>query len=128
MKKVLLVVFALLIGFAETQAINPFGKKQGIREIILVKFKKDITPAQRKELDALIKNLKSNTKTIEKVEWGKRLDYTGASKEYDQCLMLKFKNDNNLEIFQADPVRLKLMGKLIPLSEKLLKFTYKTEE
>ncbi len=127
MKKILLVVIALTIGIVETQAMNPFGKKSGIREVILVKFKKDITPAQKKELDALIKDLKSQTKTIENVEWGKRIDYTGASKEYDQCLMLKFKNDNNLEIFQSNPVRLKLMGMLIPLSDKLLKFTYKTE-
>ncbi len=127
MKKILFVVFALLIGFAETQAMVPFGKKTGIREIILVKFKKDITPAQRSELDKLIKDLKSNTRTIERVEWGKRIDYTGSTKEYDQCLMLKFKNDNNLEIFQSNPVRLKLMGKLIPISDKILKFTYRIE-
>jgi len=127
MKKVLFVVFALVIGFAEAQAMAPFGKKTGIREIILVKFKKDITPAQRAELDKLIKDLKSNTKTIERVEWGKRIDYTGSTKEYDQCLMLKFKNDNNLEIFQSNPVRLKLMGKLIPITDKILKFTYRIE-
>ncbi len=127
MKKVLFVVFAILMGIAETQAMVPFGKKKGIREIILVKFKKDVTPAQRAELDKLIKDLKSNTKTIERVEWGKRIDYTGSTKEYDRCLMLKFKNDNNLEIFQSNPVRLKLMGKLIPISDKILKFTYRIE-
>ncbi len=127
MKKVLLIAFALLMGIAETQAMNPFGKKAAIREIILVKFKKGVTPAQMKELNTLIKDIKSNTKTVDKVEWGKRIDFTGASKEYDQCLMLKFKNDNNLEIFQSNPVRLRLMGKLIPLTDKILKFTYKTE-
>ncbi len=127
MKKVLLIAFALLMGIAETQAVNPFGKKAAIREIILVKFKKGVTPAQMKELNTLIKDIKSNTKTVDKVEWGKRIDFTGASKEYDQCLMLKFKNDNNLEIFQSNPVRLRLMGKLIPLTDKILKFTYKTE-
>ncbi len=127
MKKVLFVVFAILMGIVETQAMVPFGKKAGIREIILVKFKKDITPAQRAELDKLIKDLKSNTRTIEKVEWGKRIDYTGSTKEYDRCLMLKFKNDNNLEIFQSNPVRLKLMGKLIPITDKILKFTYRIE-
>ncbi len=127
MKKVLFVVFVLLIGFAETQAMVPFGKKKGIREIILVKFKKDVSPAQMVELDKLIKDLKSNTRTIEKVEWGKRIEYTGATKEYDKCLMLKFKNDNNLEIFQSNPVRLKLMGKLIPITDKILKFTYRIE-
>ncbi|VAW27888.1 hypothetical protein MNBD_BACTEROID07-754 [hydrothermal vent metagenome] len=127
MKKVLFIVFALLIGFAETQAMVPFRKKTGIREIILVKFKNDVSPAQRAELDKLIRDLKSNTKTIEKVEWGKRIEYTDASKAYDQCLMLKFKNDNDLQIFQSNPVRLKLMGKLIPISDKILKFTYKIE-
>ena len=127
MKKVLFIVFALLMGIAETQAMNPFGKKAAIREIILVKFKKGVTPAQMKELNTLIKDIKSNTKTVDKVEWGKRINFTGASKEYDQCLMLKFKNDNNLEIFQSNPVRLRLMGKLIPLTDKILKFTYKTE-
>lgn len=127
MKKVFMVVFAIFLGVSTTQAKLPFGKKPGIREIILVKFKKNITPAQRKELDTFIKELKSNAKTIENVEWGKRLDFSGASKEYDQCLMLKFKNDNNLEIFQANPLRMRLEGKLIPLSEKILKFTYRIE-
>jgi len=127
MKKVLLVVFAVLLGFTEIHAMVPFGKKTGIREIVLVKFKKDITSDQRAELDKLIKDLKSNTKTIERVEWGKRIDFSGASKEYDQCLMLEFKNDNNLEIFQANPLRMKLMGKLIPLTDKILKFTYRIE-
>ncbi len=127
MKTVLFIVFALLMGVAETQAMTPFGKKAIIREIILVKFKKDITAVQRTELDKLIKDLKSNTRTIDKVEWGKRIDFTGASKEYDQCLMLEFKNDNNLEIFQSNPVRLKLMGMLIPITDKILKFTYKTK-
>lgn len=127
MKKVLFVAFAILMGIAETQAMVPFGKKKGIREIILVKFKKDVSPAQMAELNKLIKDLKSNTRTIEKVEWGKRIEYTGATKEYDKCLMLKFKNDNNLEIFQSNPVRLKLMGKLIPITDKILKFTYRIE-
>ena len=127
MKKVLLVVFAVLLGVTEIHAMVPFGKKTGIREIVLVKFKKDITSDQRAELDKLIKDLKSNTKTIERVEWGKRIDFSGASKEYDQCLMLEFKNDNNLEIFQANPLRMKLMGKLIPLTDKILKFTYRIE-
>ena len=41
--------------------------------------------------------------------------------------MLEFKNDNNLEIFQANPLRMRLMGKLIPVSDKILKFTYRIE-
>ncbi len=127
MKKILLIMLVALLGFSQMQAKAPFGKKTGIREIILVKFKKDVSPAQRKELDAFIKELKSNAKTIEKVEWGKRVDFSGASKEYDQCLMLEFKNDNNLEIFQANPLRMRLMGKLIPVSDKILKFTYRIE-
>ncbi|GMT44730.1 MAG: hypothetical protein IEMM0006_0562 [bacterium] len=128
MKKFFFIAFALLLGVVETQAMVPFGKNKGIREIILVKFKSDITPAQKAELDKLVKDLKSNTKTLKNVEWGKRIDFTGASKEYDQCLMLEFKNDNNLEIFQANPIRLKLMGKLIDLTSKILKFTYRIEE
>ncbi len=127
MKKVLLIVFAVLLGVSTASAIKPFGKKTGLREVILVKFKKDISPAQRKELETLISDLKSNTKTVEKVEWGKRIDYSGSTKEYDQCLMLEFKNDNNFEIFQTNPVRMRLMGKLIALSEKMLQFTYKIE-
>ncbi len=127
MKKVFFIVFALLLGAVGTQAMVPFGKKKGIREIILIKFKSNITPAQKTELNKLIKDLKSNTKTLKNVEWGKRIDFTDASKEYDQCLMLEFKNYNNFEIFQANPVRLKLMGKLIPITTKILKFTYKIE-
>ncbi len=127
MKKVLLIVFTVLLGISTANAMMPFGKKTGIREVVLVKFKKDISPAQRKELETLIKDLKSNTKTVEKVEWGKRIDYSGSTKEYDQCLMLEFKNDNNFEIFQTNPVRMRLMGKLIALSEKMLQFTYKIE-
>ncbi len=128
MKKVFFIAFALLLGAVETQAMVPFGKNKGIREIILVKFKSNITSAQKAELDKLIKDLKSNTKTLKNVEWGKRIDFTGASKEYDQGVMLEFKNDNNLEIFQTNPVRLKLMGKLIALTSKMLKFTYRIEE
>jgi hypothetical protein len=127
MKKLFLIVFAVFLSISATQAINPFGKKTGIREIVLVKFKKGIPPAQKEELDKLIKNLKSDARTIDKVEWGKRLDFTGATKEYDYCLMLEFKNDNNLEIFNTNPVRMKLMGKLIPMTDKILKFTYRIE-
>jgi len=126
MKKVLLVAFALFLGFTEAKAISPFAKKPIIREIILVKFKKDVTPAQMSALNKLIKDLKSNTKTVDEVEWGRRIDYTGSTKEYDQCLVLKFKNDNDLEVFQTNPVQLELMGKLIPITTKILKFTYKT--
>ncbi len=126
MKKLLLVVFALFLGFTEAQAISPFAKKPIIREIILVKFKKNVTPAQMAALNKLIKDLKSNTKTVDAVEWGKRIDYTGSTKDYDQCLVLKFKNDNDLEVFQTNPVQLELMGKLIPITTKILKFTYKT--
>ncbi|UBM62030.1 Dabb family protein [Candidatus Sulfidibacterium hydrothermale] len=127
MKKFFLIVVVLLAGVVGTQAMAPFGKKPtAIREIILVKFKKDIPATQKEELIALIEELK-HTKTIEKVEWGKRVDYTGASKEYDQCLMLKFKNDNNMEIFQANPLRMRMLGKLMAMSDKMLRFTYHIE-
>ncbi len=127
MKKVFFIAFALLLGAVGTRAMVPFGKKKGIREIILIKFKSNTTPAQKTELNKLIKDLESNTKTLKNVEWGKRIDFTDASKEYDQCLMLEFKNYNNFEIFQTNPVRLRLMGKLIPITTKILKFTYKIE-
>ncbi len=126
MKKILLLVFVVLMGVSQTQALNPFGKKTGMREIILVKFKKDVPPAQKEQLQKLIKELKS-AKTIEQVEWGKRVDYSGGTKDYDKCLMLEFKNDNNFEVFQANPMRVRLIGKLIAMSDKLLQFTYKIE-
>ena len=66
MKKILLIMLVALLGFSQMQAKAPFGKKTGIREIILVKFKKDVSPAQRKELDAFIKELKSNAKPLRK--------------------------------------------------------------
>ena len=128
MKKLLLIVLAVFLGVSATQAKKmPFGKKTGIREVILVKFKKDIPPVQKKELEKLITELKSNAKTVESVEWGQRIDYTGSTKEYDKCLMLKFKNDNNFEVFQSNPVRLRLLGKLMAMSDKLLQFSYKIE-
>ena len=127
MKKIILAFFVLLFTTTSTYAVIPFGKKPtAIREIILVKFKKDVSATQKKALDALLDELR-HTKTIEKVEWGKRIDYTGASKEYDQCLMLKFKNDNDLEVFQTNPLRMRLLGKLIALSDKMLRFTYHIE-
>lgn len=127
MKKVLMIVFAVFLGISATQAKGPFGKKSaGIREVFLVKFKQDVPPAQREDLQKLIKELGS-AKTIEKVEWGKRVDFTGSTKEYDACLSLKFKNDNNLEVFQTNPLRVRLMGKLIAMSDKVLQFTYKIE-
>ena len=126
MKKVLLLVLVVFLGVAQTQALNPFGKKTGMREIILVKFKKDVPPAQKEELLKLIKELKS-AKTIEQVEWGKRVDYSGGTKDYDKCLMLEFKNENNFEVFQANPMRVRLIGKLIAMSDRLLQFTYKIE-
>ncbi len=126
MKKILLLVLVVFMGVGQTQALNPFGKKTGMREIILVKFKKDVPPAQKEELQKLIKELKS-AKTIEQVEWGNRVDYSGGTKDYDKCLMLEFKNDNNFEVFQANPMRVRLIGKLIAMSDKLLQFTYKIE-
>jgi hypothetical protein len=128
MKKLLLLSFALVLGVSVSRAEKlPFGKKKGIREVILVKMKKDIPPAQRKELETLISDLKSNTKTVESVEWGRRVDYNGVTKEYDRCLLLKFRNDNDFEIFQANPVRMRLLGKLMALSDKILQFSYKIE-
>ena len=127
MKKILLLTLVVFLGFSQMQAMAPFGKKTGVREVILVKFKKEIPPAQKKELETLIDDLKSNTKTVESVEWGQRMDYSGATKDYDKCLMLKFKNDNNFEIFQSNPLRMRLLGKLMAMSDKILQFSYKIE-
>ena len=116
-----LILFSFsLTGFAATHKT----KGKGIRKLILVHFKNGTTDKQIASIDSLARVVDSKVKAISKLEWGGKMDENGATTQYDYCLMLEFKNSTDLEIFRQNPVQLQLMGKLIPLSDKILNFTY----
>lgn len=124
MKKIVLLSLILfsfsLAGYAGT----PFNKEKGIRKLILIHFKNGTTDKQIASIDSLARVVNSKVKAIHKLEWGKKMEENNATTQYDFCLMLEFKNATNFEIYQQNPLRLQLMGKLIPLTDKILNFTY----
>ncbi len=125
MKKITLTVLILFSMTLLTYAHSPKKTKtRGIRQIVMVKFKAKTTAAEIAAIDSLALNMGEKVKPIRKIEWGKRIDENGTTTDYDYCLMLEFKNETDMEIYQTNPLRLKLMGKLIPLSDQTLKFTY----
>jgi len=128
MKKILILAIALLSITSISLARTPKVKTTGIRQIVLVKFKTQVTNKQITSLDSLSKVLAEKVKPIRKLEWGKRIDEIGSSQEYDYCLVVEFRNETDMEIYQTNPLHLKFMGKMIPLSEKTLKFTYQIKK
>jgi len=124
MKKILVLGLILLsitqLGYAHA----PKDKTKGIREILLVKFKSSTTAKEIAGIDSLIMEMREKVKPIKKLEWGKRIDENNATSAYDYCLMLEFKNETDKETYRVHPLHYKLLGRLIPLSEKTLKFTY----
>ena len=128
MKKILILVIALLSITSISLARTPKVKTTGIRQIVLVKFKTQVTNNQIATLDSLSQILAEKVKPIRKLQWGKRMDEIGTTQEYDYCLVVEFRNETDLEIYETNPLHLKFMGKLIPLSEKTLKFTYQIKK
>lgn len=102
-------------------------KVTGIHQILLVKFKKSVSDStiQQVAFDAF--NLKKSARTLKSVEWGKRSKLSDDTQDYDYVIVFHFSNETNFEIFSQNPARLEFMGKLIPLSSNILKFTYKVE-
>ena len=130
MKKLLFFSIFILIASGSVFAGKPLIKKNNasLRQVILIKFKDKTTPAQIHSLDSLTQVLNNKVKTLRNAEWGKRIDFTEVSTEYDYCLMFEFKTENDFEIFQENPLRLKFFGKLIPMSDKMLKFIYQVNK
>lgn len=126
MKKYFILSLFMIVTSGFLFANKPAQKSgKEIHQLILVKFKDNISPKQINSIDSLAQVLKKKSRTVQKLNWGKRLENSGASNVYDYCLTIKFKNAINFEIFQQNPLRLEFMGKLIPLSAKILKFTYR---
>ena len=124
MKKIVVVSLILFSFSLSGYAGTPRIKEKGIRKLILVHFKTGTTENQIAGIDSLARIVNSKVKAINKLEWGKKMEENGATTQYDFCLMLEFKNAINFEIYQQNPLQLQLMGKLIPLSDKILNFTY----
>lgn len=99
-------------------------KTTGIRQIVLLKFKSQITAGQIASIDSLTVTMAEKIKPVRKLEWGKRVDETGTTKTFDYCLMVEFRDETDMEIYQTNPLHLKFLGKIIPMTEKMLKFTY----
>ncbi|MBE0651659.1 MAG: Dabb family protein [Bacteroidales bacterium] len=133
MKKILLMSLFLLstsgilLAKKTEKTIKP---SKEIRQIILIKFKYSVTAKEKTAVGDLARVLKEKSKTIQKLDWGNPLEITGDndSNTYDFCLTFKFKNDTNYEIFQQNPLRMEFMGKLIPLAENIVTYTYRIHE
>lgn len=100
------------------------SKDKVIKQYILIGFKSDVKPSQINEIKEQAMTLAKKVHTLKKVEWGKRADITDNTKDYGYCLIFEFRNDSDFEIFQENPLRIELMGKIYPIAKKTLKFTY----
>lgn len=127
-----LVITAFLMLFSiVTWAGNPEAVKvkvKGIQQILLIKFKKSTSDNSIQQIALEAINLEKRTRTLKSVDWGKKANLTDDTQDYDYCLTFNFNNETNFEIFNQNPVRLEFMGKLIPLSENILKFTSKVQK
>ncbi|MBN2614339.1 MAG: Dabb family protein [Bacteroidales bacterium] len=127
-----LVFTALLMLFSVmAQAGSPEGAKvkvKGIQQILLIQFKKSTSDSTIQQIAMEAYNMKKRARTLKSVEWGKKTNLTDDTKDYDYCLTLSFSSETNFEIYNQNPVRLEFMGKLIPLSENILKFTYRVQK
>ncbi len=132
MKKILLMSLLLFstsgILFAKkTEKVNKPSKE--IRQVILIKFKDSVTAKDKATINDLVRILKKKSRTVQKLDWGKPLEVTGNdANTYDFCLTFKFKSDTNYEIFQQNPLRMEFMGKLIPMTENIVTYTYRVNE
>lgn len=139
MKKLLLLFFVLLstsgilfagILFTKNKKKDAVKSTKEIRQVVLVKFKSNVTAGQIAEIGKLAKNLQEKSKTLQKLDWGKPLEFKNSegSNTYDFCFTFKFKNGTNYEIFQQNPLRMEFLGKLIPLTKSRLTYTYRINE
>ncbi len=118
-----LILFIFSTSLLGKEAPIP-AKDKVIKQYILIGFKTGIKPAQINEIKEQAMALAKKTRTLKKVEWGKRADITDNTKDYGYCLIFEFKNDADFEIFQENPLRIELMGRIYPIAKKTLKFTY----
>lgn len=129
-KTLVLTAFFMLFSVM-AWAGNPEGVKvkvKGIQQVLLIKFKKSTSDSTIQQIALQAFDLEKRARTLKSVDWGKKANLTDDTKDYDYCLTLYFSNETNFEIFNQNPVRLEFMGKLIPLSQNLLKFTYKVQK
>ncbi len=133
MKKILLLSFILLsstgmlIAKKTEKAVKP---SKEICQVILVKFKDSVTAKDKTALDDLSRALKEKSRTVQKMDWGQPLEVTGDgdANTYDFCLTFRFKNDANYEIFQQNPLRVEFLGRLIPMADNIITYTYRVHE
>lgn len=103
-------------------------KVSGIEQILLIKFKDSTSDSTIQKIAVKAYDLQKKSRTLKSVEWGKKTTISDDTKDYDYCLILSFKSETDFEIFHENPIRLEFMGKLIPLSQNIIKFTYRGEK
>lgn len=103
-------------------------KVTGIDQILLIKFKEGTSDSTIQKIVYEAFKMEKKTRSLKSVDWGKKTKLSDDTEEYNYCLTFHFSNETNFEIFNQNPIRLEFMGKLIPISSNILKFTYRVEK
>ncbi len=121
MKKFVIVLFVLFFGFGHLQAKE---RAKGLRHLVLIKFKEGTTADQIARIDSLVWKMAKEIKEIKKLEWGKSLGLLSETKEYDYCLNIVFKSENDMMLFSVHPAYQKFKAAIIPITAKIIRFNY----
>ena len=127
MRKIGAIIVLLIVTMVSLQAKEPVFKTKKIRHLVLLKFKKGTTPEQIARIDTLVWNLEKEIKVVHHLEWGKSLEMSNETEEYDYCLSIIFRSKTDMTLYDQHPAHQRLKAAIIPIASKIIRFNYMIE-
>lgn len=107
----------MVVGFLSAYAGT---SSEEIRHVVLFALKADVTPEQRRLVEETSAALLKDTGLIQRYEWGPDLNGGQRAQGFTHCIVMTFRNSDDLKKYLVHPAHVAFKEKALPLMEKLL--------
>lgn len=115
---------ALLAAFVIAATATYAGDKGELRHVVSLKFKEDVTEAQKQEIIDGIFAFPSQIPEVKKVEGGENVSIEDAHKGFTHCFTMTFEDIEGLKVYLPHEDHMALVEKVKPLLDDVFVIDY----